>query len=480
MIVLLTLLIHVYVFAQSWKTPVNVSNTTSLNSYPGLAIDTNNIYHVVWTHMVSPVYWILLHSQSNNEGSSWSVADTVLNIPDSWLFETHLVCNKNNELIVTFDSISWGGTYTQVYAIIYNGISWSAPIKLSSNNNAKANKPIVDNEGRVYCFWHEIYNGNGKFMYRIYEDCLWGETIVPYTDSNVYVLENLHVDRDNNIHAIGYFHFNAQTSDDFVTAYYLYGESNNQWESPYIISNNKPFKGCDIVTDTFQLPHTVTNDYINLAPIDYASLHRNQSFLGWESPDTVTSHKEEYYPQIEINAENDPDFIIAEMITNDNLMLKNYFKIDDAYIIELIDNNGSIMFKNLQRYNTELKLVYGKMPVDAGLNSDIFITSKSIHVGIIETEKYHISSIFPNPCSTELNICIAVVSNCVCSVSLVDILGRTIQSKDNVSLLPGNNYINVHIKRSNNSFSTYSGYLVIRSNKFELIKPVIIKQLYSN
>jgi hypothetical protein len=310
-------------------------------------------------------------------------------------------------------------------------------------------------------------------MYRIYEDGYWGDTFIPYTDSNVYVLESIDVDMSNNIHAIGYFNLQNQTSDYFVTAYYLYEQSTNQWETPYIISNNMPYRGCDIVVDSLQLPHAVTDDYISQVPIDFATLHRNQSMLGWEPCDTVSAHKEEFYPQIEINAENNPDFIIAEMITNDNLMLKNYYKINDTYVIELIDSNGSIMFKNLQRHNSELILVYGKMALDSGLNSVLYLTRKSINVGIKDTEKIYVSKIYPNPCSTELNISLSVSSLCVCSITLVDILGKTILSKYNVGLIPGNNNIKVALKRFNNHISSHSGYVVIRINNYVLVQPII-------
>jgi hypothetical protein len=117
------------------------------------------------------------------------------------------------------------------------------------------------------------------------------------------------------------------------------------------------------------------------------------------------------------------------------------------------------MFKNLQRHNSELILVYGKMALDSGLNSVLYLTRKSINVGIKDTEKIYVSKIYPNPCSTELNISLSVSSLCVCSITLVDILGKTILSKYNVGLIPGNNNIKVALKRFNNHISSHSGML---------------------
>jgi len=416
-----------------------------------------------------------LHTQSNDGGSTWSEADTVLNIPNAWLYETHMVCNTNNQLVVSFDSISWGGTYTQVYAMIFNGISWSPPVKLSSNNNAKGNKLIADHAGRVYCFWHELYNGNTKFMYRVYENEQWGETVIPYSDTNVYVLENLDVDTDNNLHGIGYFNYQNQTSDDMATTYFLYEKFNNQWALPYFVSYATPFQGCDIVSDNLLLPQTVISAYISQVPIDYVTMHRKEWFLGWEPIDTVSVHKEEYYPLIEINSDNSPDYIITELITNSNLLLKDYYKIDDNFIIELIDSNGSILFSNIQKYNSEFKLVYGKLPLNSVFDNNIFYTTKSLNVSRKGADPSILTKIFPNPCEKELNISLYMESSCKCSIRLVDISGKIILHEERVNLDQGNNLIKLNLNRINNNFSpSKSSYLVIQSEKFKLIKPILI------
>lgn len=473
---LLLILFTSDIFSQSWTAPVKVSSASSINVNPGLAIDSNNVYHVVWAHKVSPIYWIILHSQSIDEGSSWSEADTVLNIPDAWLYETHIVCYEGDKLVVSFDSISWGGTYTQVYAMMFDGVTWSYPFKLSSANNAKGNKLIVDHANRVFCFWHELYNGNTKFMYRVFEDGQWGETVIPYSDSNVYVLENIDVDADNNLHGIGYFNYDYQTSDDMSTTYYLYEKYNNQWAPPYFLSINLPYRGCDIVADTMLLPQTVFSDYIQMAPLDFGTIHRKQDNWGWGIADTVSAHKEEIDPRIEISSENKPDFIISELIPHSyDVVLKDYYQYDEAYSSKEIDSNGSIILPYILNSNARFNLVYAKLPLYSGWDNYICYTAKSLNVGYKENDAKVLTIIFPNPCKNEINISVFASNTSTCNISLQDMFERRMFEMNNVKLLAGNNLIPIKFNSSiNKTPSRLLCYLVLTSDKFKIVQPIII------
>jgi hypothetical protein len=59
-----------------------------LNLTPSFTIDTNNIIHVVWSHKVTNQHYIIMHTQSEDDGLTWVDADTVLNIPNAWLYRT--------------------------------------------------------------------------------------------------------------------------------------------------------------------------------------------------------------------------------------------------------------------------------------------------------------------------------------------------------------------------------------------------------
>jgi len=448
-ITLLLLLCKAY--AQSWTTPVNVSNMTSLNLTPSFTIDTNNIIHVVWAHKIEDnlhYLTIIMHSQSFDDGLTWDVPDTVLYIQDAWLFRTNIACDNLNHLILTFDSISWGGTYTQVYAMEFNGQQWTAHHRISSLNNAKENRIIADHNGRVYCFWHEYYNQSFKFMYKYYENGQWSDTYIPYADTNEYQLENIDVDADNNLHGVGYFTGHGQTYDKTVFAYFRYEYFNQQWSPVEIVNTGLPFQGCDIAADTLLLPQLVFSQYTSIMPYDYGMLYQKQGLWGWEPADTVVNHEEEYYPQIGINNLNEPEIVTVELITNDNTLLYNYYKKDGEYQRELIDSNGSILFTCLLKKNNSLKLIYGKMPLNSGWNGNVYFTSKSIYVAANEPIERQFK-IFPNPGNGKFELTFITKQNTSAIIKVYDMLGKIVYHQSDFTLVPGTNSLKIDILKSN-------------------------------
>jgi hypothetical protein len=450
-LILLFTLLTAQCLAQSWTTPVNVSNMSSLNLTPSFTIDTNNIIHVVWVHKIEDnqhYLTIIMHSQSSDDGLTWDAPDTVLHIQDAWLLNTNVACDNHNHLVLTFDSISWGGTYTQVYAMEYNGVQWSAYHRISSLNNAKENKIIADHNGRVYCFWHEYYNGASKFMYRIYENGQWSDTYIPYADSGTYFLENIDVDTDNNLHGIGYFTAHRQSFDETVFAYFRYEYFNDRWSPIEIVNTGLPFRGCDIVADTLLLPQMVFSQFTGFYPYDYGMLYRKHGIAGWEPADTIVNHEEEYYPQIGINNQNEPEIVTVELITNENTLLYNYYKKNGEYQRELIDSDGSILFTSLLKKNNSLNLIYGKMPLNSVGNGNVYFTSKTNHVSANKPLKMEVE-IFPNPGNGKFDMTISTKQNTSAIIKIYDILGKMVFHQSGYSLVPGTNSLKIDIRKSN-------------------------------
>jgi hypothetical protein len=442
-----------------------------LNLTPSFTIDTNNIIHVVWSHKVTNQHYIIMHTQSEDDGLTWVDADTVLNIPNAWLYRTNISCDNRNQLVLTFDSISWGGTYTQVYAIEYDGVLWSTQKRISSINNAKENRIIADHSGRVYCFWHEYYNQAYKIMYRFYENGQWSDTYVPYSDTNEYVLENIDVDIDNNLHGIGYFTGHGQSYDETVFVYFRYEYFNNQWAAAEFVNNSLPFRGCAIAADTLLLPQVVFSQYTSLLPFDYGMLYRKQGLWGWEPADTILNHEEEYYPQIGINSLNEPEIVTVETITNENTLLYNYYKKDGEYFREIIDSNGSFLFKSLRKTNNSIKLIYGKMPLNTGWNGIVYYTSKSIFVSVNE-QLENTFTIYPNPGNGTFELTFEWKAyNNRASITIYDIYGKAVFGKTDIQLLRGNNTILIDLLKNNNYLSAgvyrvvlQSGQWIVQSN----------------
>ena len=134
--------------AQNWSTPVLISDMPGINNNQDMCIDRAGTRHVVWSHTVSNGYWTIMYSKSTTGGTTWSTPDTIVNIPGAWLYEPHIVSDTLNNLFVSFDSISQGGGYGQIFYIQNLGNGWTSPIKVCTSNSSRTNKIGIDKKNR--------------------------------------------------------------------------------------------------------------------------------------------------------------------------------------------------------------------------------------------------------------------------------------------------------------------------------------------
>jgi hypothetical protein len=416
--------------SQEWSSPVIIAEMPGINNCIDLCIDHAGVEHVVWAHKVSQIYWIIMYSKSNDGGDTWSEPDTIVNYPDSWLYEPHIDCDTLNNIFVSYDSISYDGGYGQVFLLEFDGIQWTTPIRLSGNNSSKGNKIDCNNDNRLFVFWHEIHNVNAKFAYRYMEGGLWSEINFPYSDSNVYVLENLDIDKQNNIHCVGYFNYFGQTSYDMVIFYSSFDYINDLWQPVQLLSAERSTLGCDISVDTMSLPCITWCQYTNSSlPYEYATLFKNQSLNGWEVSDTI-NHDRESNLKIALDINNNIH-IIDYYTFSGSITSLNYYSInDDTWTKEIIDEGGTILFYDLEVDNENVNIAYGKRTGTLGNDTtSLLFVKKTVTVN---TEKVINSDcfvkIYPNPTSNVIKINFTLKYPTIVNIWVIDINGNYVIS----------------------------------------------------
>jgi hypothetical protein len=418
--------------AQNWSTPVLISDMPGINNNQDMCIDRAGTRHVVWSHTVSNGYWTIMYSKSTTGGTTWSTPDTIVNIPGAWLYEPHIVSDTLNNLFVSFDSISQGGGYGQIFYIQNLGNGWTSPIKVCTSNSSRTNKIGIDKNNRLYLFWHEIYNLNTKFVYRYLENDSWSPILFPYSDSNVYVLENVDIDKENNIHCIGYFNYYGQTSYNMVFFYTMFDYSSNTWDEALLLNDKRINIGCDVSCDSLTLPSLVWGQYTNTAyPFEHATIFKKQNLWGWGDSDTITKDQE-YNQKIAVDKNNTVHIIDCYVLPDNNTLTTfNYYSYSaDGWSKEILDENASIIMFDIETTDQTVDIVYGKMVAWPGPDTvRNYYISKSILVGLPHTiGKGQPLFVYPNPCTALTTIVVNPPKPIPTSLYVTDINGKVIKT----------------------------------------------------
>lgn len=161
-----------------WSAPIAISDSLGDDAYPALAIDYNDVVHVVWRkHGLSGILY------RSWDGVSWAWHDTLV-IPGGYAYHPSMVVNSRNHPVVT----CMGGfslDTLDIYISEYNGNSWRQPFRLS-DELMRSHLPsvAVDSLDNIYVVWAETHLGvKGDILYRHYDGTGWSNAANLTNDS---------------------------------------------------------------------------------------------------------------------------------------------------------------------------------------------------------------------------------------------------------------------------------------------------------
>jgi hypothetical protein len=403
-----------------------------------MAVDHLGVIHAVWASTFpQPQYprTLILYAKSTDQGTTWSTPAILVDDTNSWIVETHIVCDSQNRLYVSFDTDAQNPSQTKVNIITYNGSVWSEPITVSIDLGSSNNRLAIDHTDRVYCFWDGWSENNDKIFYRYLENGLWSDVIIPYSGlGDFYFLKNIVVDKLGNLHGVGYYS-NKSVSyyyyDDVYYFYYL--KSSNQWAPVEKIdqSPGQAWNGCDISLDTSNIPHFIWGEFFS----ESDSVRNFTSYIfpdetGWLPVDTVEKNHSSKNHQLLLDSTGHYQIIVLQVINNQRTKLVQYINIGTEWVEYNIDSSNFAMFyPDLEQINsTTVAVIYFKGgKVENDTIRDIFFSKYDLYTDI-ERSKLSLSdfSIYPNPFNTQTEISYTVNTQCQVKLDLFDINGKLI------------------------------------------------------
>jgi hypothetical protein len=391
-IILLIFIINV--LAQNWTEPINVSNMTGFNQVPDFCIDNNNIIHCVWTHVFEPNFSKIFYSKSYDDGLTWTTAEDIsLNI-EKRLSQPNIVCDSENDLHLTYDYDIYNYLATHVHYKKFDGTNWSDPVVVTEGMpESHDNKLVIDNNGRIYCFWYHSID-DGTTFYKYLENNTWSEIFCPYPGNFYLAVTDITVDELNKLHCIGSFHHEGQNHYQDVIAYFKC--ENNYWNPIEEISNYTVGPGSGIDVDSGNLPHITWRQKTPATGSDNDStIYISFNGVQWNSPELIV--EDPLYQKIIIDVFNKPNIFDSEKLDSGRMIVHHYKYGDEwlGYIIDDKDYNG---FFNIKKHMGKLYIIYEHGIYDKDNTISIYFSKTDMITNYNMQDKLLLNLIvYPNP-----------------------------------------------------------------------------------
>jgi hypothetical protein len=231
------------IYAQQWTDPINISNSTDVDGFPDICVDTNGILHCVWRKSINNSTRKIYYSKSPDQGETWSNPIKLSASNTGSATKPKIVCDNNNRLYVVYKYDINNPAGENIWFTKFFGYNWTVPVTIADGYPGLFLEELtVDNNNRVYVFWRYF---DHKFHYRYYKNYTWSEVFCPFgqfPDSYWINIIESKSDTNNNLHCIG--RYREQEQDTLKAAYYFYDYTNDIWSEPKIIGT--------LLSDVFQ------------------------------------------------------------------------------------------------------------------------------------------------------------------------------------------------------------------------------------
>lgn len=151
----------------TWSTPLNISNRGSEDLEPSIAVDSNDVPHVVWRNGDASPNWEILYTRY--VGGSWQTPYSVSANSTPSHFGRVAADDNGNVFVVWEDEIS-----TNRFEILHrywNGTEWSATTQVSNATKALYPAVAVDNSCNVYVVWTDYRQSPTEAYFSYSNNC---------------------------------------------------------------------------------------------------------------------------------------------------------------------------------------------------------------------------------------------------------------------------------------------------------------------
>lgn len=218
-----------------WSSPENISSNSGESHYPQLAVDVDGAIHVVWqggSYGYKKIYY-----SRRGSGGTWSSPQALSN-NSSDSDDQQLAVDKTGVVHVVWSHVVYPIYVSENWEIYYvrrgRDGNWSAPMNISNNlGYSRMPRLVVDGRGAVHLVWHDQVQISGEYDIYYAERGSDGVWFSPQNISNSpgeSMFPQLVVDGHGIIHVVW--------SESGTGIYYARRESNGIWSTPQIISRS--------------------------------------------------------------------------------------------------------------------------------------------------------------------------------------------------------------------------------------------------
>jgi hypothetical protein len=415
--------------SQEWSEPIQISPDTMKCYDPDLVIDNLGVYHCVWSHKVAANHMKIYYSKSDDQGETWSEPIDVSQNESMWMIMPHLGVDGLNNMYLAYDYNAYVSYEALIVMRKFDGVSWSNEEVVSTDMPGSAyNKLAVDKENRVYVFWS--FNGNS--YYKFLKNNNWSEIFHVFpTDNNYHTVQKIKTDGNNNLLAVGTFHFEGQTHYDNRKIHIKYSQQSQQWtDYTFLNENNNSWVGEGIEVDNDKNPHIVWHEPTgNEMPYNDATFYKFFDGTNWSTLDTVVEDPQ--HQTISLDHDNNI-FIANSEKTDTGNQIVCYQKLQDGWEGTVIDESYAFWSLNLIRDSNYLILLYKKLPVGGG-DGEIWLSKLEIPANSIEPTIGNVSAEIslknqPNPFHNKTTIHFELIQGGHTTLEIYDLRGRLVNT----------------------------------------------------
>ncbi|MCK5013922.1 MAG: hypothetical protein KAS66_08880, partial [Candidatus Omnitrophica bacterium] len=191
--------------ASGWSTQENVTNKNETQFGPSVAVDSNDVVHLIWYGLG----WGSNASQYNLQyinrtASGWGTQESVTNVAEIQRFPSTAIDSNDNIHVVWYGN-GWGDNPDKRNAVYRNRTAgvWS-DYQLFSDNGKENYLPVItiDNDDVIHTAWRVLNGSDTSIYYRNKTSSSWGTTEEIRTSTNGEHYPTISADNSNNIHIV--------------------------------------------------------------------------------------------------------------------------------------------------------------------------------------------------------------------------------------------------------------------------------------
>ena len=424
---ILFFLINTAGFAQQWTEPVTITDMEGSDYAADFTVDNNGVIHCVWVN--NPDYWNkwVYYSYSEDDGQTWSEAETVSEMDSVWRTDLHIVNDSKNNLY-----LSYIHNYRSVYESVVlmhkreNGY-WSKGDTISGNYyGILRNQLAIDHNNRLYLLFSWGYE-----TYMSYCDNGQWSDLVKITESSqdqIYINDAV-VDNENMLHCL----FAGVPYGSMDECYALYKKFDGQeWGKKEKCGGSMKnyYVKWGIDTDKNNQPHITywecDPSQVGI-PLDTTIYRYRTTDEGWSLPEIVVTDPRDM--QIVLDQNDRPHVFDLEK-TDEGNMLVHHFKYEGEWegIVLAETHQGGVVYA-VGHYKNQLYAIHTS-DINPHETTDLEFTKTDITIGTgheIEIPSFDLK-LFPNPFAHKLHIKFEINNPGSLNVSVYDYSGKLIKT----------------------------------------------------